>query len=66
MASAGRVQTMLTCAKAQERRTMLPDEFSVGYFQLGTRLQELGYEFKVVVSQNMCITVARGHHSLTS
>ena len=38
MASAGRVQTLLTCAKAQERRAMLPDRFSVGYFWLGTRL----------------------------
>ena len=35
MASAGRVQTLLTCAKAPERRA---DGFSVGYFQLGTRL----------------------------
>ena len=40
MASAGRVQTLLTCAKAQERRAMLPDGFSVGYFRLGTRLAE--------------------------
>ena len=40
MASAGRVQTLLTCAKAQERRAMLPDGFSVGYFRLGTRLTE--------------------------
>ena len=38
MVSAGCVQTLLTCAKAQERRTMLPDGFSVGYFRLGTRL----------------------------
>ena len=39
MASAGRVQALLTCAKAQERRAMLPDGFSVGYFRLGTRLE---------------------------
>ena len=38
MASASCVQTLLTCAKAQERRAMLPDRFSVGYFRLGTRL----------------------------
>ena len=38
MASAGRVQTLLTCAKAQERRAMLPDGFSVGCFRLGMRL----------------------------
>ena len=39
MASASRVETLLTCAKAQERRTMLPDGFSIGYFRLGTRLE---------------------------
>ena len=39
MASAGRVQTLLTCAKAQERHAMLPDGFSVGHFRLGTRLR---------------------------
>ena len=38
MGSAGRVQTLLTCAKAQERCAMLPDGFSVGYFRLSTRL----------------------------
>ena len=38
MASAGRVQTLLTCAKAQERRAMLPNGFLVGYFRLGMRL----------------------------
>ena len=38
MVSAGRVQTMLTCAKAPERRAMLPDGFSVGCFRLVTRL----------------------------
>ena len=38
MASTGRIQTLLTCAKAQERHAMLPDRFSVGYFRLGTRL----------------------------
>ena len=38
MASASCVQTLLTCAKAQERRAMLPDGFSVGYIRLGTRL----------------------------
>ena len=47
MASAGRVQTLLMCAKAQERHAMLPDRFSVGYFWLGTRLlpqhEEEGY-----------------------
>ena len=42
MASAGHVQTLLTCAKAQERRAMLPDGFSVGYFRLSTRLRVLG------------------------
>ena len=39
MASAGRIETLLTCAKAQERRAMLPDGFSIGYFRLGTRLE---------------------------
>ena len=29
------------CAKAQERRAMLPDEFSVGYFRLGMRLKKM-------------------------
>ena len=38
MVSAGRVQTLLMCAKAQERRAMIPDRFSVGYIRLGTRL----------------------------
>ena len=38
MASAGRVQILLTCAKAQERHAMLSDGFSIGYFRLGTRL----------------------------
>ena len=38
MGSASRVETLLTCAKAQERRAMLPDGFSVGYFRLSTRL----------------------------
>ena len=38
MASASRVETLLTCAKAQERHAMLPDEFSVGYFWISTRL----------------------------
>ena len=38
MASAGRVQTLLACAKAQERHAMLPDGYSVGCFRLGTRL----------------------------
>ena len=36
MASA--LQTLLTCAKAQESHAMLPDGFSIGYFRLGTRL----------------------------
>ena len=38
MVSAARVQTLLTCAKAQEKGAMLPDGFSVGYIQLGTGL----------------------------
>ena len=38
MASAGRIQTLLTCARAQERHAMLQDGFSVGYIRLGTRL----------------------------
>ena len=39
MVSAGRVQTLLTCAKAPERPEMLPDGFSVGCFRLVTRLR---------------------------
>ena len=38
-ASAGRIQTPLTCAKAQEKRAMLPDGCSVGYFRLRTKLR---------------------------
>ena len=31
-----KIQTLLTCAKAQEKYTMLPDRFSVGFIWLGT------------------------------
>ena len=57
MVSAGRVQTLLTCAKAQERRAMLPDGFSVGCFQLVTRL---GYciQLTIIHNQNSISAVA--------
>ena len=42
MASAGHIQTLLMCAKAQKRRAMLPDGFSIDHFRLGTRLCVLG------------------------
>ena len=35
MTSAGRVQTLLTYAKAQERRAMLPDKFFRRLFPAG-------------------------------
>ena len=38
MVSASHIQTLLTCAKAQEMRLILPDGFFVGYIRLGTRL----------------------------
>ena len=38
MVNASRIQTLLTCAKAQESSLILPDGFSVGYIRLGTRL----------------------------
>ena len=43
MVSASRIQTLLTCAKAQELRLILPDGFFVGYIRLGTRLDNLWY-----------------------
>ena len=49
MASASRVETLLTCAKTQERRAMLSDGFSVGYFWLGMRLhlhEHIGGEWR--------------------
>ena len=53
MVRAGCVQTLLTCAKAQERRAMLPDGFSVGYIRLGTRLSHILY-IMAVQSHNGC------------
>ena len=39
MVSGGHIQTLLPCAKAQERCAMLPDGFSIGYIQPGMRLR---------------------------
>ena len=56
MVSAGRIQTLLTCAKAQEWRTMLPDGFSVCYIRLGTGLLSAGLIIvKCVQFAVMCI-----------
>ena len=35
----GQRQTLLTCAKVQETRLILPDGFSIGYIRLGMRLR---------------------------
>ena len=73
MGSAGRIQTLLMCAKAQERRTMLPDRFSVGYFRLGTRLPQLLlrhqlYKQLLIWTVTLCAygdtcVVNNGHHN---
>ena len=48
MVSASRIQTLLTCAKAQEMCLILPDGFSVGYIQLARDYIQLYSEVDLV------------------
>ena len=66
MVSTGRIQTLLMCAKAQERRAMLPDEFSIGDIQLGMRLdfhRPVGIKFEMFrpYYNTKCVHNVLGH-----
>ena len=54
MVSVGCIQTLLTCAKAQERHAMLLEGFSIGYIQLGTRLGQRRYNTLMDLHGTLC------------
>ena len=56
MVSAGCIQILLTYAKAQERRSMLSDGFSIGYIRLGTRLHDEYIYYSPVSAHALCLS----------